>query len=230
MTTQSQLLSDIRSRLDEPAAQFYTDPELRRWINQGARDIARRTETLQTTALIALTPGQQQYSAPADTLRLYRLEYIDNSNRSSVLEYRDYNNSDSVWWTTQLTAMSTPAMWTAWGYPPNLKLVLYPIPNVPSTNIKVFYYQSPAELPVDGSTPNATVPIPTGRDELIVDFAEYMALRKARDGRWQEAKSLYDDKVASMIDQTRRWSDQAGTWDSDSPGPLHPYVWDEGWY
>jgi hypothetical protein len=228
VTTQSQLLSDVRSRLDEPSAQFYADTELRRWINQGTRDVARRTETLQTTATIPLSVGQQQYTAPADTLRIYRVEYHDAGSQVRVLDYRDYNNADSVWWTTQLTAQSTPQMWTAWGFPPNLRIVLYPIPANPGTSIKVFYYQSPADLAVDGTDANTTVPIPTGRDELVCDFAEYMALRKARDPRWQEAKAIYDEKVQSMIDQTRRWTDQAGGWDVDGV-PLHPFVWDETW-
>jgi hypothetical protein len=228
MTTQSQLLLDVRSRLDEQSPQFYSDGELRRWINQGARDVARRTETLQTTAVINLAPGQQQYTAPPDTLRIYRVEFQDSTSRIYVLEYRDYNNADSVWWTTQLTTQSNPNMWTAWGFPPNLKIVLYPIPANPGTSIKVFYYQSPADLAIDGTASNSTIPIPTGREELIADFTEYMALRKARDPRWQEAKALYDEKVQSMIDQTRRWSDQAGTYDTDGY-PLHPFVWDEGW-
>jgi len=228
MTTQSQLLSDVRSRLDEPSPQFYPDPELRRWINQGARDVARRTETLQTTADITLSPGQQQYVAPIDTLRIYRIEYRDAGSRVTPLEYRDYANADSVWWTTQLTTQSTPQMWTAWGFPPTLKLVLYPIPANPGTSIRVFYYQAPTDLATDGTAANTTVPIPSGREELIVDFTEYMALRKARDPRWQEAKGIYDEKVQAMIDQTRRWSDQAGTYDTSYP--LHPFVWDEGWY
>jgi hypothetical protein len=121
-------------------------------------------------------------------------------------------------------------MWTAWGYPPSLKLVLYPIPSE-SSSLKVFYYAIPTDIPIDGSTPNVDISLPTGREELVVDFAEYMALRKARDQRWQEAKTLYDEKVQSMIDQTRRWSDQAGSWDPDATvGPLHPFVWDPGWY
>ena len=229
MTTQSQLLLDIRSRIDEPSTQFYSDTELRRWINQGVRDIARRTESVQAVANIPLVVGVQQYTAPSDTNRIYRVEYITAANQSHVLDYRDYNNSDSVWWTTQLTAQSTPAMWTAWGYPPALKLVLYPIPSETST-LRIFYYQVPADLPIDGSTPNASVSLPAGREELVVDFAEYMALRKARDGRWQEAKALFDEKVQNMIDQTRRWTDQAGSWDPDAvAGPLHPYIWDPGW-
>jgi hypothetical protein len=228
MTTQSQMLLDVRSRLDEQSPQFYTDSELRRWINQGTRDVARRTETLQATAVVNLSPGQQQYTAPTDTIRIYRVEFRDAGSRVYPLEYRDYNNADSVWWTTQLTAQSNPMMWTAWGFPPNLKIVLYPIPANPSTTIKVFYYQAPTDLATDGTDANSTIPIPTGRDELVTDFAEYMALRKARDPRWQEAKGIYDEKVQSMIDQTRRWTDQAGSYDTDGY-PLHPFVWDEGW-
>lgn len=228
MTTQAQLLADARSRLDEPSQQFYADTEIRRWINQGLKDVARTCETSQTTKVVSLVPGQQQYTAPADTIRIYRVEYQDTTSRIAVLEYRDYNNADSVWWTTQLTVQSTPGMWTAWGFPPNLKIVLYPIPGTPGSTIKVFYYQSPAELALDGGDSNTAVSIPSGREEIVVDFVEYMALRKARDPRWQEAKGLYDEKVRAMFDQTRRWSDQAGTFDEAS-FPIHPFVWSEDW-
>jgi hypothetical protein len=222
------VLTDVRSRLDEPAQQFYTDAEIRRWINQGSKDVARTCETNQTTATVSLTPGVQQYSAPTDTIRIYRVEYHDNVSRIVALDYRDYNNADSVWWTTQTTVQSTPGMWTAWGFPPNLKIVLYPIPGNAGTSIKIFYYQSPAELAIDGSASNTDIAIPSGREEIVVDFVEYMALRKARDPRWQEAKALYDEKVKAMYDQTRRWTDQAGTFD-EAGYPIHPFVWDEGW-
>jgi hypothetical protein len=193
------------------------------------RDVARRTETIQTTGTINLVAGTQTYTAPTDVLRIYRVEFRQTSGRSYVLDFRDYNNADSIWWSTQLTTSSTPMMWTAWGFPPNLNIVLYPIPNSSTDTLRIYYYQTPTELATDGSAGGSTVTIPAGREDLIVDFTEYMALRKGRDPRWQEAKALYDERVGNMIDQTRRWTDQIGTYDQDMPWPLHPYIWDESW-
>ena len=46
-----------------------------------------------------------------------------------------------------------------------------------------------------------------------MDYVEYRALRKDRDQRWTESKALYDENLATMFDNTRRWADEAGTID-----------------
>lgn len=229
--TQSALLADVRSRLDEATANQWTDTEIRRWINQAATEVARRTETLQATQTISMVAGQQQYTAPVDAIRIYRIEYLGANSSVSVLEYRDYNNADSVWWSSQLTNQSDPKIWTAWGFPPSLKLVLYPLPPSSSYSIKVFYYRLPTKLAESTTADaNTAIDIPDGWQDLIVDYAEYCALRKDRDPRWQEAKSLFDQGVQNMMDLTRRWTDQAGMIDTDNgAGPLHPFIWNEDW-
>lgn len=229
--TQGELIADVRSRLDEAATGQWTDEEIRRWINQGATELARRTETLQATATISMVNGQQQYTAPVDTLRIYRVEYLGPNSEVTVLEYRDYNNTDSVTWSSQLTATGQPFLWTAWGFPPYLRLVLYPLPDSSTTSIRVFYYRLPTKL-AEGTNADANtiVDIPDGWQDLIVDYAEYNALRKDRDPRWQEAKGLFEQGVQNMFDLTRRWTDQAGMIDTDNGiGPLHPFIWNEDW-
>lgn len=228
--TQSNLIQMVRDRLDEPTEASWLNTELRRWINQGAREVARRTETLQATKTIPLTTGVQQYAAPVDVIRIYRVEFLDASNGVFPLEYRDYNNMDTVWWSSQLTVQSRPALWTAWGFPPTLNLVLYPVPDSSSTNIKVFYYRTPTTIAEDGSQPNVVLDVPEGWEDLIVDYVEYNALRKDRDPRWQEAKALFEEHTTAMFEMTRRWSDQAGMMDFDAGVPLHPYIWNESWY
>ena len=59
MATQSTYLTNIRAKLDEVTSGQWTDAEIRSWINEGAKDIARRTETLQATALINVDPNVQ---------------------------------------------------------------------------------------------------------------------------------------------------------------------------
>lgn len=230
MTTQLDVIKEVRSRVDEPDPHFFIDNDFRKWTNQACNDIARRTETLQATSTIPLVAGQQQYNAPSDTIRIYRIEHIDTSSRVVPLEYRDYNNADSVWWSTQLTITGHPLIWTAWGFPPSLKLVLYPLPDNSSDTIKVFYYRTPATLSDSTVADNTTdIEVPTGWETLVFDYVEYMALRKSRDPRWQEAKQLYEQGVQQMYEQTRRWTDQAGSFSEELGYPLHPFIWQEGW-
>lgn len=203
--TLTDLISDLRDRLGETVEAEWSDLELARYLNDGVTDIARRTETLQEIATIAGTPGTQQYALPTDTIRFYRCEWIPDSGNVYPLEYRDFNTMDSIWWTNQTQTQSTPQFFTAWGFPPSLNMVVYPTP-AETGDFKVFYYRLPATM-----TSGANVAeVPAGWEDLIVLYGEYLALRKDHDPRWQEAKNLYETSLETMIEQTRRWTDQAG--------------------
>lgn len=208
--TQGELLTDVRERLDESTGHMWQDSEIRRWINQGARDIARKTETLLTTEEVAGVVGTASYVMPADIIRVHRVEWItDSEDQTFPLEYRDYNNADGVWWTQQNQTEGVPFMFTMWGFPPSLQLIIYPVPSDVGT-IKIFYYRLSAELDLDGTDSGVVVEIPEGWDDVIADYAEFKALRKDRDPTWQEAKALYDEHVLDLNTTTRRWIDEAG--------------------
>lgn len=227
--TQADLMDDSRSRLAETSAIQWSDQELRRWINQGARELARRTETLEVKQDITLTSGVQQYTAPNDVIRIHRMEYVDGQT-IRALEYRDYNNMDSVWWSSQLTIQGSPLLWTAWGFSPSLKFILYPIPSVTNSIARVYYYKYPTQLAEStNADANTVIDCPSGWEDIITDYVEYMALRKDRDPRWQEAYNIFKERVEQMYESTRRWSDQAGMLDVGTGVPLHPYIWNEDW-
>lgn len=210
-TTMKALITALREdRLDEKDAAQWQDDELRRWINEGTRDICRRIEILPTSADIAVSAGVQQYTMATDVLRVNRVEWRPTGQTNVYsLEYRDFNNMDSVWWTSQIQTQGTPVLFTMWGYTPNLKLVLYPTPSV-SGVAKVFYYKLPTEIATDGSADTSTIDLPEGWHDLVLDYAEYRALRKDGDDRWQAAKAEYEQHLINMEEHTRRISDQAG--------------------
>lgn len=207
--TQAQALTALRERLDETTATAWTDAQLRRWINEAVNDIARTTETVQSTVNLDVDAGDQDHTLPATTLRVYRAEFIeDGSQKVYPLEFVDFNAADSVWWTDQAMTDGTPRIYTLWGYPPTLNCKLYPVPSVNGT-LRVHYYAAPAALATDGTAGSTTLAVPEAYTDLILDHAEYKALRRDRDPRWQEAKAQYDENLAKMMDMTRRWSDQA---------------------
>ncbi len=220
--TMTALLADIRDRLDESTARFWTDAQLERWANEGIRDIARRAETLQTRADITAVTGTQEYSLPTDVLRVYRVEYRPTGSSSVYpLEYRDFNSMDEVWWSAQTISRNYPVMFTMWGYPPTLKMIVYPTPST-GGSFKVFYYQSPAL--VTGST---VIPVPEGWVDLVALYCEYLAMRRDADPRWMEAKALYEEKLLNMMDLTRRWSDQADSVQSFTGRGVPGWIWAE---
>lgn len=211
MATLSDLIDQVRDHLDEPDEEQWTNVQIRKWINEGVRDVARRGEVVQARATIATVSGTQEYSLPTDIVRIHRVEYQDASNQTTALEYRAFNNMDEVWGTQQrIVSSSRPYWFTLWGTPPTLKIVVYPIPSTTSDTIRVFYYSTPADLATDGSDDADTVTVPQGWEDMVVLYAEYVALRKDRDPRWQEAKQIYEEKISQMIELTRQWSDQAG--------------------
>lgn len=225
MSTLAELRVQVRDRLDEPSGAFWTDVQINKWVNEGAREVARRAEVLQTRDEIATVSGTQEYTLPSDVVRVYRVEYEDASNQIWPLEYRDFNNMDSVWWTRQATTDSSRPYWfTMWGYPPTLSIVVYPTPNTTADTIRTFYYSMPATVTQD----NATIPCPQGWEDLIVLYAEYVALRKDGDQRWQEAKALFEERLDAMIGLTRRWSDQAGMV-SERNSFQPAWLYDGGW-
>lgn len=215
--TLGQLIEAVREALSEATESQWDDNMLTRWINDGAGDIARRAEVLQDREDVDITDGVAEYTLPSDVLRIHRVEfYFDGETLKYPLEYRDFQNMDSMWGMNQTTE-GTPSLYTLWGFPPALKLVLYPVPSANGT-AKVFYYR----LPVPRVSSPQTVEVPEGYHDLIVHYAEYRALRRDRDPRWQEAKSLYDEGLFHMIELTRRWSDQAGMIDV---GTSHLPAW-----
>src|ERR1700752_4875880 len=96
--TLGDLLTDTRSRLDEQASNFWSDTEVRRWIVEGARDLARRCEVLMAEDTITVTATVQGYNAPPDCIRIHRAEWRPVAQTTVYpLEYRDYNAMDGVW-------------------------------------------------------------------------------------------------------------------------------------
>jgi hypothetical protein len=216
----------VRRRLDETNVRFWKDEDLTDWINEGAREVARRAEVLQHTTSINAVANLQQYSLPNDTFRVHRVEWSRDGNASTALEYRDFNSMDSIWWSQQRTSTGDPYWYTMWGFPPQLNLIVYPTPDTDIlAAFKVFYYR----LPGLALTDTQVVEVPAGWDDVILDYCEFSAMRKDADPRWQEAKALFEDKLGHMVDSTRRWTDASGTFTSGS-GPLPRWIWDDGLY
>jgi hypothetical protein len=206
MKTLSVVRGDVRDRLNEATAREWTDGMLTRWINDATRDIARRSECLLDRQDITAIAGTQEYALPSNTVRVDRIEWRPSGSTQVIpLEYMDFNNADAVWWTSQTVSQGTPGIFTTWGFPPNLKLVVYPTPGGAGT-FKCFYYRLPTAAAADGDT----VEVPEGWEDAIAEYAEAMALRRDGDPRWQEAKQLYEENVSHLIDVTRRFVDQAG--------------------
>lgn len=182
-------VASVRRRLDESVERFWSDTELQDWLDEGAAEIARRTETLQTIAGIPVTAGDSEFNMPADLLRAHVVLWQTRSGFFRQLRFQDLNRFP-LWQTT-----GDPLHFTIWGFPPVMRV--WPTPSRDSL-IYVLYYATGESIPV-------------GWDDVLLDYCEYRALRKDNDPRWTDARALFENKVSAMIDNTQRWTDQAGS-------------------
>lgn len=208
MATQAEVLALVRDRLDEQTAHSWTDERLLRWINEGVRDVARRSESLMITDDVAGVIGQHDYTVPGDIVRVHRVEWRPTSGGVYPLQYVELKDADHLWSTQREDQEGTPGLWTLWGFSPALKLMVYPTP-AEAGSFKLWSYQMPTNLAVDGSAAATTLGIPTGWEDLIADYAEYRALRADKDPEWQGAKALFDEHLLDLVVTAQKWSDQA---------------------
>lgn len=205
-------IAEVRSLIDEPVAQFWSDAEITSWINQGCEQAQRETEWAQTQGTIDTTAGTQAYIAPADLLRVHRLEFVPSNNSAYTysLDFRGYNEMDAAWGNLKTLPAAYPELFTLWDNPDDsdpgtkgLNILLYPVPSVDGT-LTVYY---PRKIsPASGSE---NIDILLGWEMMIYDFAAWRALKKDADPRNKEFSADYAANIEKLKTVSRTYSDQA---------------------
>lgn len=197
--------SDLRDRLDETSARFWDDKQLNRWINEGALDVSRRAETNYATKSITVTAGTQSYSLPTDGFTLHYAEFTyDSGVHQYPLQFREMHEMEG-YWTFRTQQAARPEILVPQGYPPNWTCLLFPVPSQ-SGSLTVYYYR----LAATANSDTDAVDLPAGWEDLAILYASYIALRKDKSQDWQQAKQEYEEKLLTMIDTTRKYTDQSG--------------------
>jgi hypothetical protein len=213
--TLATIRANVQSILDEvinslgtpsPNPRFWTNLELNNWINEGCRDISRRSEDLQSfnTSIVAIA-GTAKYTLPIDCLRVHRVEFVPTGQSQTYpLKHSTYQEMDAIWGINQQIQSAYPYYFVMWGFPPTLQIQFYPVPAQAGT-FNVFYYRLPITLVADGDVAE----IPSGWEDLITLYCEFNARRKNRDPMWQDVRQVYEQSLANLIDTTRQWHDQS---------------------
>lgn len=218
------------SSVSGPFPKFYTDTEITNWVNDAMNDVARRAEELitfdQSIDIPAYNPALPinndvgaipYYPLLDDVVRIQRIEFvpINQTNQIYKLEPSMPNEMDQVWGTYQQSQSSYPRFWVTHGYPGGVgrnlfTLQIYPNPSQAGM-LNIFYYRLPGTIgdPVaDPTQYDVTIDMPNGWDEMIVIFATYRAMQKQRTPEWNSRKAEYEERVAQIIDVTRKYHDQ----------------------
>lgn len=228
-------LADARTRvrdlLDEASAQFWSDTQLTRWLNESCTDAQRRVEWKERTASLSVNIGNQDFPAPDDTMRIHKIEFnpspqAGNNQNTYTLEYRGYMEMDQIWGINQQWPATYPLYYTLWGNPGigSLKIKTFPV-SAQAGIMFVHYYPMivPATLDTD------SLDIAQGYDDMTLDYCMYRALRKDADPRWQEAKADYEAKLTALNDTSRTYQDQSGTFTTGQQALPQWLTASEGW-
>src|SRR3974390_777008 len=198
--TLTNALVEVRSLLDEPNPQFWSNSELTTWINQGCENFAQRSRTLRIQETLPSVSGTQNYIAPGNMYAIYRIEYVPTSSGQVFiypLEFAGYSEMDQAWGVYQTFPAAWPQQFPLWGNPPNLTIRLFPVPNQ-GGYLKVFGYREPTPVAVGSDL----VDVLQGYEEAIIEYAVYKAKRKDNDPTWQEAKAQYEAILVDAGDNT----------------------------
>lgn len=194
-TTVAAAVTAIRYRLNEPTAAQWTDVQLRTWLNEGIRDIARRTRLYTGQSTQSVTANTGEYTLASTILALEHVMWAAtaDSTRKVPLEARAFSGVQRYINETG----ADPAYYTTYGRPPALKIQLWPTPTRAGT---LYYYGPTLPAAVDVAGGTGDIDVIEGWLEVAYDYCEYMAQRKDRDdARWKDTFQLYEAKVNDMI-------------------------------
>jgi hypothetical protein len=216
MRTQADLIAEIRELVDDPTAYpigRYTDVEIRRWINNGARDVARQTQCLRDFTQVNAVADQRKYvlSGSLNIIGVHKIEYVVDS-QTYPLTYMDPYNADRSRGIYRERSGFWPSYWTSWDTPPSLTIEIFPATTTSTGTLDIYFYRHPADL-ATASTADQAQPIdlPSGWEEAPVLFAAARAMMKDRNMQGYETfMAEYAMKVRELEHVATRYTDQGG--------------------
>lgn len=228
MATVATAITALRERLDEAVASQWDDVQLRRWLNEGIKDIARRSFHYQDVDTISVTANVGTYTAQSDVLRINQIYYTPTGDATQLIPLapRVWDAMDQVWGNRQNIVSGYPSMFASRGYSPTVSIKLYPVPSVAGT-LTLNVVRMPADLDIAGGSGN--VDCPDGWVEIAYFYCEYMARRKDRDYEAaQEAFNQYGSMIDNMI-QNGDYVNAPGEFTMGRQGYLPNWLTDPNW-
>lgn len=227
MKTVGDIMLEASIRLDDEGMVRFSAANLRTWIEEGTKEIARRTECLRDDTTIAVSANTASVTGPTDMVRIYHAQF-EPTGQSLIypLQYMDRKSMDPLWGTHQgISTSAYPEYYTTWDTPPALTIRLAPIPSS-AGNLRVFYYRLPATISTSGSDDADTLDVPAGWEDLVTDYVEARGYRKDRRAEdYQLAMQSFQEKLIALAETSVRYMDGGGTIDY-YPGNMGAYPGD----
>ena len=224
-------LNRLRENLYEPTPSLWSDDELRRYIYEGAKEVARIIRPTEAKVSVTVTLGTQEYTAPTDLIQLHRAEYtITGSSTTYPLKFREYNEMDAIWGTSKTLSRGRPEFLTSWGVVPVCKLILFPTPSA-NGSLTLYYYNLPPEPTnfTSNTLNTVAIPVPQGWEDITLTYGEMRALRARGQARWRELEEEWFRKLTHLEALTDAHHDQPGTITPEVP-MLPGWAYSGPWY
>lgn len=203
MSTILELISKARTELVEPTEGFYTNAELRDWLNEANREAQTmaRIDTEPTTTSLLTVAGTDAYSLPANFGFPIRVERQIEDDR-----YLGLNPVHTI--NARVESRGIPEAWTIH----NNKLRIFPTPDS-AIQLRLWFTLDAPTLG-DSDTPA----IPAKYHRLLYYYTMSQAARKANDPAWELYKTDYEEGLRKMVREL----------DALRNGPHYPTVVDLG--
>jgi hypothetical protein len=153
------------------------------------RDAGRYTKHIQDKVTASVAINTAEITLASNIIEVDLVYWLPGDGRQIPLSGQSYDQMDNVWGSWQNLQSGTPGAYSLWGVPPNLKMKLFPTPDAAGTVSMLV-----VRMPADAANTSATIDWPPAWEDLLEDYVEMAALRRARDQRWQEAFAAYTGK------------------------------------
>lgn len=231
MATVNDILLRIRDDLDEAgvtgAGGQWSDTALKRWMNAAARDLAVYTKKFETSVDIAVVAGTAEVTATATIIEINHVYFLpDGDQRAIPLRPTHFDAMDQVWGSWQNLSTGDPQLFAPYGYSPNLKIRLYPVPGR-AGNLRVYHAKAPTAIVEDNATDNTTYDMPDVFTDAVVFYVCMRAARRDGHERWQDFMGWYMEKREQMAQQDHTSHTREIVHDYYAGGvPAHLAQWD----
>lgn len=121
MATLANLRADVRSRIIEPTAYYFSNDEIDRWINQGYQNFIAETQWAEKIVCKVPVAAQYEYDLPSETIHINQIRWKDQFKIKDrdLEEFRRYMGQANT------NTQERPRIYTLWGD----RIRLYPIPS-----------------------------------------------------------------------------------------------------
>jgi hypothetical protein len=181
----SEIITQVRANINEATAEFWSDADLLQWVNDGIKDIAKKTSCYQTIESIDLVASQVEYTiTTTNYIKVDAVHYV-SPNKTSALQLSSPNLVGRV------EDVEEPEYYYDWAG----KIGAFPVlPTRTTETLNLYIVPMPATI-----ISSAAIPTPEPYDLALVYYVTARAWWRDRQmAKWAQAMAAYDAELQRL--------------------------------